>query len=130
MALPSAKKNMDMSMMGLRPKMSARAPESGRIAVLESAYAEPTHVKSSPPSRSLVMVGSAVATAVRSRALRKMEVTTATKDSQKAEPLPVFREAGSTALSMGGGSEKDEGRDMRRKENLEKNKAVDGEDGV
>lgn len=89
-ALPSAKENIDKSMMGLRPNMSARAPESGRMAVLERAYADPTHVKSSPPLRSLVIVGRAVATAVRSRALRRIDMTMATNDSQKAAPLPAF----------------------------------------
>lgn len=76
-----------INMIGLRPKISARLPDNGRMAVLDSAYAEPTQVKSSPPFKSLVIVGRAVATAVRSRALRKIDMTTATKESQKAEPF-------------------------------------------
>lgn len=80
-------------MMGFRPKISAKEPERGRTAVLARAYAEPTHTKSSPPFKSLVMVGRAVATAVRSRALRKIDVTTAMKESQKAVPFFGFERA-------------------------------------
>lgn len=72
--------------------------------MLESAYAEPTQENSSPPSRSAVMVGSAVPTAVRSRALRNTETQTAVKVSQKAEPLPL---GGSPA----GGASVDAGRE-------------------
>lgn len=55
--------------------------------MLDRAYAEPTQTKSSPPFRSSVTVGSTVATAVKSRALRKMETIIARKDNQNAEPL-------------------------------------------
>ena len=41
-----------------------------------------------PPLRSEVIVGSAVPTAVRSRALRNMDVTRARNESQKADPFP------------------------------------------
>ena len=91
--LPRAKSVIDMSMIGFRPKISARRPDKGRIAVLERAYAEPTHVKSSPPLRSFVIVGTAVETAVMSRALRKLETTTARNESQNAEPLPGLESA-------------------------------------
>ena len=84
-ALPSAKSMIEPIMTGLRPKTSASAPDNGKKAVLDSAYAEPTQLKSSPPLRAEVIVGRAVATAVRSRALRKIEVRTATKDSQNEE---------------------------------------------
>lgn len=87
-ALPTVKNRMAPSITGLRPNISARAPVSGRMAVLEREYAEPTHVNSSPPLRSLVMVGSAVLTAVRSRALSRMDTMRAMKVSQKAEPFP------------------------------------------
>ena len=79
-----------MSMVGLRPNISARLPDRGKMAVLERAYAEPTHVKSSPPLRSLVIVGRAVATAVKSRALRRVDKRTARKVNQNAAPLPVL----------------------------------------
>ena len=78
---------MDASIIGRRPKTSARRPEKGRIAVLARPYADPIHTKSSPPWRSLVIVGTAVDTAVMSSALRKLATTTAMKDSQNAEPF-------------------------------------------
>jgi hypothetical protein len=84
--LPMAKNAMESSMMGLLPNVSARAPESGRIAVLERAYAEPTQTKLVLP-RSRVMVGRAVPTAVRSRALRNKQTTRAMKVSQNVLPL-------------------------------------------
>jgi hypothetical protein len=89
-ALPRAKHRIEMRMTGRRPKTSARAPESGSMAVLESVYAEPTQEKLSPPLRSLVMVGSAVPTAVRSRALRNTDATRAVKVSQNALPFLGF----------------------------------------
>ena len=98
-----AKRTMEINMIGFRPKTSAKDPDSGKIAVLESAYAEPTQVKSSPPLRSFVIVGNAVATAVKSRALRKMDIVMAAKESQKANPLPAFAGAGATStLDMPG----------------------------
>ena len=47
-----------------------------------SEYAAPTQTNLSPPLRSWVTVGSVVATAVMSRALRTLHTVTATKDSQ------------------------------------------------
>jgi hypothetical protein len=89
MTLPRAKNAIHRSMIGLRPNVSASAPESGRIAVLDRAYAEPIHTNLSPP-RSAVMVGSAVPTAVRSRALRNKETTRAMKVSQNVLPFLGF----------------------------------------
>jgi hypothetical protein len=100
-ALPRAKNARDRSMTGLRPKVSARAPESGRIAVLARAYAEPTQTKLSLPLRSWVMVGRTVPVTVRSRALRNKETTSAMNVSQNAWPflgfVPVGIGAGATA---------------------------------
>ena len=89
-ALPMEKKTMAHSIIGLRPKMSASAPDSGRMAVLAKAYAEPTQVNLSPPLRSAVMVGSTVETPVRSRALRKMDAIMDIYASQKADPFPFL----------------------------------------
>ena len=86
--------------MGLRPKTSAREPESGRMAVLERAYAEPTHTKLAPPSSS-VIVGSAVPTAVRSRALRNKVTTRARNVSQNALPLLGFVPTGAGTFRRG-----------------------------
>ena len=97
--LPRAKSVIDMSMIGFRPKISARRPDKGRIAVLERAYAEPTHVKSSPPLRSLVTVGRIVATAVRSRAPRRTDMIMARKDSQNEAPLRIFGGLGTAVAS-------------------------------
>jgi hypothetical protein len=88
--------------MGLRPKTSAREPESGRMAVLERAYAEPTHTKLAPPSSS-VIVGSAVPTAVRSRALRNKVTTRARNVSQNALPLLGFVPTGAGTFRRGTG---------------------------
>lgn len=41
-ALPIAKKAIDINITGFRPKTSARAPDKGKIAVLEREYADPT----------------------------------------------------------------------------------------
>lgn len=78
------------TMTGFRPKLSARPPIKGSIAVLDRAYAEPTQVNSSPPFRSAVKVGRMVAIAVKSRALRRFVTTIALKDNQKALPRDVL----------------------------------------
>ena len=85
-ALPRAKMVMEMSMIGFRPKIFARLPVRGRIAVLAKEYADPTQTKSSPPFRSCVMVGRVTETPVRSTALRNRDTMMAINDIQKAEP--------------------------------------------
>ena len=85
-ALPRAKMVMEMSMIGFRPKIFARLPVRGRIAVLANEYADPTQTKSSPPLRSSVMVGRETETPVRSTALRNRETITAINDIQNEEP--------------------------------------------
>ena len=85
-----AKRVMDNNITGLRPKISARRPLRGKMAVLDRAYADPTQTYSLPPCRSSVMVGSAVPTAVKSRADNKVERRTAKKVSQKAAPFPAL----------------------------------------
>jgi hypothetical protein len=101
-ALPTAKKTMAMSMTGLRPKISARAPESGRMTVLARAYAAPTQTNLSPPLRSWVIVGSAVLMTERSRALRNRETATDKKVIQNVVPLPGFRVLGTLLIGVDG----------------------------
>ena len=60
---PNAKNETMISRTGLRPKIDARPPHMGKIAVDASAYALPAQIKSSPFKRS-VMVGKAVEIAV------------------------------------------------------------------
>jgi hypothetical protein len=109
-ALPTAKKRMDKSMIGLRPKISASFPERGRKAVLDSAYAEPTQTKLLPPLRSAVMVGRAVPTAVKSSALRKMDTRIAPNDNQKALPFPGFFPASGSFLEGGDSEDMERGK--------------------
>lgn len=85
-ALPKAKMVMEMTIIGFRPKIFARLPVRGRIAVLAKEYADPTQTKSSPPFRSCVMVGRVTETPVRSTALRNRDTMMAINDIQKAEP--------------------------------------------
>jgi hypothetical protein len=63
MAEPSAKKAINASKIGFRPKVEARPPMVGRIAVEAMVYALPTQMKSEP-WRWPTMVGNAVETAV------------------------------------------------------------------
>ena len=72
-ALPRKKKPTQQTIVGLLPKMFARCPVKGIVAAADSAYAAPTHTNLSPPLRSWVMTGSAVDTAVMSRALRMLQ---------------------------------------------------------
>ena len=93
-------------MTGFRPKLSDRPPMRGRMAALASAYADPTHVKSSPPFRSSVKVGRIVATAVKSRAASRTETRIDMNDSQKMEPFvnedaAAGWDSGSTSLTVG-----------------------------
>ena len=88
--LPRKKNPTQAIMIGRRPTMSASWPVKGRMAAAARLYAAPTQTNSSPPLRSLVIVGSAVETAVMSRAERKLQTTTAVKESQKTEPRLGF----------------------------------------
>jgi hypothetical protein len=89
-ALPMANSVIEQTITGLRPKVSARAPNSGITAVLARAYEEPIQTNLSPPFRSLVIVGRTVPMAVRSSAPRVIETTIAVKENQNALPLPFF----------------------------------------
>lgn len=88
-------------MTGRHLNASAKRPDKGRIAALASPYAEPIQTNLPPPLRDSVMVGRAMETAVKSRALTKVQTRTATKVSQKAEPLrkPVDGEGVGTSGS-------------------------------
>ncbi len=108
-ALPKRKIVMEMSITGRRPNTSARRPENGRIAVLARPYADPIHTKLSPPCSSLVMVGTAVDTAVMSRALRKLATTTAMNDSQNAEPFEELVEGNGVRVVIVGVAKKHSG---------------------
>lgn len=92
---------MATSATGRRPKTSASRPEKGRMAVLARPYAEPIQTKLSPPLSSLVIVGTAVETAVRSSALRRLASRMAVKQSQKEEPLPPFAAGSGEAEEKG-----------------------------
>ena len=106
-ALPRKKNPTQAIMMGRRPIMSARRPVKGRMAAAASVYAEPTQTNSSPPESSFVIVGSAVETAVTSRAERKLQTTTAVKHNQKIDPLGRL-----LAASPGRGEVKEWGEDI------------------
>ena len=75
------------------------------MAAAARAYAAPTQTNLSPPLRSCVIVGSAVETAVMSRALRTLHTMTAVKDSQNAAPLPAGLWGGVTGRTLGGEEE-------------------------
>ena len=104
-ALPRKKSPTHVIMIGRRPMMSASLPVSGRIAAEARPYAEPTQTNSSPPLSSFVIVGSAVETAVTSSAERKLQTTTAVKESQKTEPLgrPDFGGAAAASATSASG---------------------------
>lgn len=62
MADPTAKRKMALSRTTLLPKMSARRPLMGRMAVEVRVYADETQTKESVPSRSWMTVGRTVPT--------------------------------------------------------------------
>ena len=77
------------------------------MAAAASPYAAPTQTNLSPPLSSFVIVGSAVETAVTSSALRKLETTTAVKESQNVEPVSGRAGGEEGILKLVGGRRKD-----------------------
>ena len=65
-------------------------------------YEAPTQTKSSPPCRSLGIVGSAVEMAVRSSALTNVQTIMARKESQNADPFFVLLGGGASGSGEGG----------------------------
>ena len=72
MVLPTAKRAIALSAPHLRPKSCAMPLVMGRIATMARAYDAPAQIKSAP-FRECTMVGRAVDTAVRSRAVGESE---------------------------------------------------------
>ena len=64
---------------------SARPPHIGMRAVDDNAYAEPTHTKSFP-CKSLIIVGRAVVSPVKSKAGKKSDMQMEPKISQNLAP--------------------------------------------